>query len=370
MMTKQSVLLALLSILFLFSACKDETTEFFPIAPVAADTLILGGVSGTEVVTGNDEELIGAVALNSVFVDLSTSTQTTALRTKWDLGFYGGTDFRVILNHSTGATAVKLDKNNMNAVGESDSTALVGPNTLVFGNGTSNVDPMTGSFADYLSGTVVDEVSATDAENMVYMVNRGMSGVTGTVTAITARNNWRKFRVLRSARGYTVQYAAIGATTFSTVTINKNTSNNFSYLSFTGGEVTVEPVKKLWDIQWTYTSYPNAEGNPVGTTDFVRINAENGVTAAQVMVTSAITYRNFSAANLEGVTFSAERDVIGVNWRNLATAGSSVYRDRFYLIKDTEGNIYKLRFNSFTRADGGTRGRPNIDYILVQAAEI
>lgn len=370
MMIKQSVLPALLSILFLFSACKDETTEFFPIAPVAADTLTLGGLSGGEVATGNNAaEVRGANALNSVFVDLSTSAQNTALRTSWDLGFYGGVEeFRVVLNHSTGATAIRLSKNSMAAVGEEDTTALVTNNTLELGNSLTTVDPMTGSFADYLDGTVVSGVSATDAENMVYIVKRGREGVTSTVE----RTNWKKFRVLRSANGYIVQFANISSSTFSTATVNKNTSFNFSYLSFSGGVVTVEPVKKLWDIQWTYTTYPGTGGMPAGTADFVRINAENGVTAAKVTITSALTYANFSAANLEGITFSAERDVIGAGWRTIDPTGltSSVDRTVFYLIKDTDGNIYKLRFNSFTRSDGGTRGRPNLDYILVRATEI
>lgn len=368
-MIKHSVLLALLCILLSFASCKEESTEFFPIAPVAADTLILGGISGGEEIVGNDPETIGAVALNSVFVDLSTSVQTTALRTGWDLGFYGGDDFRVILNHTTGTTVAKMNTNDLTAVGLSDSSALAAANTLVLGNNLTSVDPMSGLFANYLKGTAIAEVSANDAENMVYIMKRGLTGVTNKV-ATDMRTRWRKFRILRAERGYVIQYGLLDANLFSPVQINKNKSYNFSYLSFNSAATTVEPVKKLWDIQWTYTTYPNSEGKPAGTPDFVRINAENGVTAAEVFITNNLTYSSFSAANLEGIAFTAEREVIGVKWRTIAAEGSSVKRDRFYLIKDTDGNIYKLRFNNFSRADGGRRGRPNLDYILLKAAEI
>ncbi|MFN3381839.1 MAG: HmuY family protein [Runella zeae] len=42
--------------------------------------------------------------------------------------------------------------------------------------------------------------------------------------------------------------------------------------------------------------------------------------------------------------------------------------DRFYIIKDPNGNYYKLKFISFHPSEGGTRGRPIIDYKLVKKA--
>src|SRR5690606_25113376 len=52
---------------------------------------------GTEIqLNGIAGEEPGSSAANSVFLDLSTNIQTPALRASWDLGFYGGADFRVI----------------------------------------------------------------------------------------------------------------------------------------------------------------------------------------------------------------------------------------------------------------------------------
>lgn len=361
-MTKNSVLFALSFILLLFSTCKKETTETFPASPLLTDTLILTGLSGGE--TGTTAELQGANALRSVFVDLSKGVQSYVLRTGWDIGLYSGSEFRVILNHSTGATAIKLDKTDLAAVSSADTTSLSSGNVLDLGKSLTTVDPLIGTFADYLSNTVIDEISATDADNKVYIINRGVSG------GIDARS-WEKIRIVRSERGYKLSYALINATTQTDVIIPKDPSFNFRYFYFNAAApVAIEPAKKLWDIEWTYATYKATDGTPVGTPDFVLINFANGVEAAEVKITNDLTFANFSEADLTGITWSAERDVIGTNWRTLnETNTSTVNRDRFYLIKDTEGHIYALRFNSFIKNDGGTRGKPNLDYRLVKAAD-
>lgn len=360
-MTRNSVLIALSFILLLFSACKKETTETFLLAPFLTDTLTLSGLSGTE--TGATTELKGGNALRSVFVDLSKGVQTPVLRTSWDIGLYAGADFRVILNHSTGATAIRLDKNSLADVSSADTLSLATGKVLDLGNSLTTVDPFTGIFSDYLSHTVIDEVSATDADNKVYIINRGLAG------GIAARA-WEKIRIVRSGSGYKLSYALINATSQTDVIIAKDPSFNFKFFYFNAAApVLVEPAKKLWDIEWTYSTYKTSDGKPVGTPDFVLINYANGVEAAQIKFTTDSAFEKYAEADLSTVTWSAGRDVIGTNWRNLneAANNSSVYRDRFYLIKDTEGNIYALRFNSFIKNDGGNRGKPNLDYRLIKA---
>ena len=353
-MIKKGMLVAFSGLLLWCSACKKENTVFNDVIPLQADTMILSGIAGSEA---------GEIAGNSVFVDLSKGVQSSFIRRNWDLGLYTGTEFRVILNHSVGATALKLDKTDMNLVTSADSTAAL-TTALTLGQNTTNVDPFGGIFENYLANTVIDEVSATDAENHVYMINRGGAGYT------TIRK-WEKVRILRNAAGnaYVVQYGDLTGDAYRTATVTKDASFNFRYFAFPGGATTIEPSKKLWDIEWTYSTYKGADGTtPVGTPDFVLINFAGGVTAAQVSISGNTTFENFSEANLDGITFSAERDIIGTSWRTINTTNTStVNRDRFYLIKDTDGNIYKLLFNNFSTSDGGSRGRPKFEYHLVQA---
>lgn len=304
----------------------------------------------------------GINALNSVFVDMSKDKQTSILRTGWDLGFYCATnDFKVIINHSTAATIIQLDKTDLTAVSTADITALpAGKNTLVIGTAAlSTVDPVAGDFSAYLSGIVINSVPAAAADNKVYLINRGTGGA-------IAESNWQKIKVTRKTNGYTVTYGGIDDLVFNSYDVNKDASFNFKYFSFTSSIVNGEPGKMNWDFEWTLSTYKDAAGLPVATPDFVLINNGGGVTAAEVVFGTDETknYANFKEADLTGITFVSTRDVIGVNWRNAATSNETtlnINNERFYLIKDPAGNIYKLKFN------GGLRGRPEIVYSLLKS---
>lgn len=310
----------------------------------------LNGIAGSEA---------GSSAANSVFLDLSSNVQTPVLRDSWDLGFYNGTDFRVTINGTNGASALAINKTDINAVSDKDFVI----DSLAVGQGQGKlalVDDATGD----LTKTVIAAVSATDADNKVYILNRkGGSG-----SALPATDLY-KIRVLRKATGYTLQYAKVNETTFKTLDINKDTSYNFDFVSLEkGATVSVEPAKDRWDLRWGYSMYFTAAGPgvllPYGFSDLVFINTLANVEAAEVLTTTA-TYDAFGESNLTGVTFSKSADAIGSKWR--ATTGTiGVKTDRFYLIKDPAGNIYKLRFISFHANDGGERGKPKLEYKLVK----
>jgi len=350
-MKKVSKLFTLLCFVVAFTSCSKDDEPIVEVAPSDGSTLTLNGLIGTEA---------GTSAGNSVFVDFSADQQAAVARESWDLGFYSGSDFRVIINHSVGATAVAIDKTDLTQVTAADTTALTSVLALGLGQGSfANLDPVDGNASTYLSGTVIKSVSATDAENKVYIINRG--------TGVVAPNRgWEKIRIIRNGTGYTLQYAKITETTFKTLNVPKDPTYNFNYVSFTGGAVKVEPLKADWDIEWGYTTYKANATTPYTYSDFVIINFVGGVTAAEVL-TSTVAYADFNEANLSGVTFVGTRDVIGSNWR--ATTGTvGVKTDRFYVVKDGSGNIYKLKFVSFHASDSGVRGKPVVEYKLVKKA--
>lgn len=358
-MNKFTKIITLLCFVTAFAACsKDDTTEPIVVVPPSdGSTLTLNGLIGTEA---------GTSAGNSVFVDFSTDKQTSASRASWDLGFYSGADFRVILNHTLGAAAIALTKTDLNTVTAADTTGLVTDATLALGLGLghfANLDPVDGTASTYLAGTVIQAVSATDADNKVYIVNRGAAGL----IPATENRGWEKIRVLRNGNGYTLQYAKINETTFKTLTVTKDAAFNFKYVSFVTGAATVEPEKAAWDIQWTLSTYKANALTPYTYSDFVLINFVGGVTAAEVL-TTASTYADFKEANLSSITFLGTREVIGSNWRVTSPTPAGVKTDRFYVVKDATGNVYKLRFVSFTSTDTGVRGKPVIEYKLVKKA--
>ena len=313
---------------------------------------------------------------NRVFIDLSANRQTAVARTAWDIGFYSGDDFRVILNSATGMMAYALDKNDLTTVTNADTAVLRNRLSLeaVFAAITSETPPDWVSSAvnwiDDPSGdltkTALSAISATAAENKVYIINRG-SGPGSPAPAL----GWKKIRVIRNGSGYTLQHADINATTFSEVQITKNTDYEFQYVSFANGAVTVEPARGRWDIAWTgFTNATNLGSGhvPYYFQDIVLQNREN-VQTVQVL-TSTKSYETFGAADIIGLNFGTQSQAkIGSNWRSGGGPGTSpaVRTDRFYVIKDAEGNFYKLKFTSLTT--DGERGRPSFEYIMLQEAE-
>lgn len=335
---------------------KELNLKFGAIVSTGTANYVLSGLAGSE---------SGASAGNSVFVDMSNNAQTPLLRTGWDLGFLNTADFRVVLNNTVSAGAKVLDKNDLAAVVAADTVGL-----------TLSVNQMAPAPTDFnyfddidgdITKTVIPAVSATAADNKVIIINRGTGGG-------TPARAWKKIRVLRNASGgYTVQYANITDATFQTVDIAKDEAYNFKLFSFDNGAVSAgEPKKKEWDIQWTYSVFKTDFGGgsvPYNFSDLVNINYLAGVQVAKVL-TSAVTYDAYAESNIATSTFTSGRWDIGSGWRT-ATSGASpsVLKDQFYVIKDPNGNYYKLKFISFHAAtDGGVRGKPVIEYKLVKKA--
>lgn len=356
-MNKLNSILAIAFLALTFTACKKDKDEpIIAVPPSDGNTLTLNGIAGSEV---------GSSAANSVYVDFSADKQTTALRSSWTLGFYAGSSFKVALNATNGVSAMQVvGKTDLNAVTSADlvQSKLVvelGAVETEFGK----VDDPRESNA--LVKTAIAEVSATDSENKVYLINP----IGGSHSAVFNPDNVYKIRVLRKGNGYTLQYAKLSATTFSVLDIAKNDKFNYSFVSLTDSKVvSVEPEKSNWDVMWTWSLYYGGTAGSqylYGFSDLVFTNTLGGVTSAQVAETSTLTYANFSESNVAGVTFKADKDVIGANWR--VTTGAGIVSKIFYLVKDASGNVYKLKFISMgVGTDGGTRGKPVIEYKLVK----
>lgn len=340
-----------------FTACKKNSDAIIIVPASDGSKLQLNGLVASE---------SGSSAGNSVYVDLSMDKATAVQRSSWDLGFYSGSDFRVIINNTTTAAAKMITKN--------DLTQVVAADTAGFAAQMSGLTYSASDFAFLdnvlgdLSKTVIAGISATDADNKVYIINRGTGG------SIAARD-WYKIRILRKGAGYMLQYAKLSETNFKTLDITKNGDYNFQYASFDNGTVAVEPAKAQWDFVWSYRLYQTplnpADATslvPYAVADFVCINEKAGVQAAQVL-TTAVAYADFDQTKIASVTFSSSVDVIGTGWRTASASPSvksGVKTDRFYVLKDAAGNIYKLRFLSFHADDGGTRGKPEFEYKLVK----
>lgn len=320
-----------------------------------------------------DPNVGGALQPNKVFVDLSANRQTVVNRGDWDLAFYTEDDqFRVILNSSSSMLARALDANDLNDVTAADTVEWGTQLSTdgIFGAITQDPVPAWVSEASQwidapsgdMSTTAIAEISATDSDNKVYIVNRGKNP-DGT------QRGWKKIRIIRNGQNYTLQHADIDATTFASVDVTRNDDYLFNYVNFETGALTIEPEKDKWDIAFTVFTNTTPIGPgasvPYVFNDVV-IQNRYEVETAEVLISDVGSYEDFTAADLGSATFSASQINIGSKWRSGGGPGSgpALREDRFYIIKDADDNIYKLKFTALTQ--GGERGRPQIQFELLQ----
>lgn len=316
---------------------------------------------------------------NQVYLDLSTGESTVVNRATWDFGFAGGSDFRVVINGALKMAVKKLETSDITLPQESDIAVTVGAGTTLASNGF--VDNPTGILegSGLGIGTAIATVSATDADNKVYLVNLGYAVSTakpavGSVETDGAARGWKKIRILRSANGYKIQYADLTSKVFTEKTIAKNPDFNFSFFSLTSGAtVAVEPEKTKWDLNFTtFTNYLNMGAGAVtyGYSDFIVSNSKGGTKVYQVLVAEGGNYANFTKSNIVETNFTVsgiDQRVIGSSWRSGGGPNSlpSIKTDRFYIVKDATGNYYKIKFLSMTD-DAGIRGNVILEYAILK----
>lgn len=362
-MTNKFFTLILSIAVLVFTSCSsDDNGSSEPIQ------IIIEGAAVTPEVGGPNEQ-------NQVYIDLSTNTSTAIQRDSWDLGFYSGSEFRVAINGSIYMAVAELTEANIDAVRSTDAEVQDLQTRVAVGTFQDETAGFIDSPEGNINGTAIAAISATDANNKVYLVNLGYA--VGTETPATGSEavkgdarGWKKISVLQNGSDYVIQYADLDATTHQEVTISKNTDYNFTFFSFdTESEVNVEPIKTDWDLNFTVFTNEIAGYGAYGYADFVTNNTKANATAYMIDTeVDTYTYENFTLANVVDANFSYnDQRAIGSSWRNGGGPGSlpSLKDNVFYIVNDTDGNLYKLQFLALTN-EAGERGHPEFVYSLLQ----
>lgn len=318
---------------------------------------------------GTEMQLEGKVGSenyrNMVFVDLSNSTQQQIDRKSWNLAFYCGKEFRVILNSSYATLAAASEKSDFAAVGLEDAEAA----PSLVGSMTDDITALIDDVEGDVSKTVFGEIAAdADAAKVFFVASEDNKK---DAEGQEDRTLWYKVKVTRSGVGYKVEYGNVGDTTPKVVEIAKDPLYNYMGLSLSTGETTVaQSEAKKWDIMWSYAAASTVMASgPVFSfsQDVITINTLSGVEVAAVMAETK-AYADFKYADIASAEFETAANTVGTTWRTPAMPGATggVKTDRFYVVKDCGGNYYKLQFLSFGSGDSGERGRPEFKYELLK----
>ena len=349
-----------LAMLSLISCSDDDKNNVAPI-----ETISDGGIFGTD---ENPIGLGGPNQQNQVYVNLSEAAAVPVARESWDLGFYSGNDFRVVINGSLLMAVKQMETTDITVRQSEDPSVAVG--TFQVEN-LEYVDNPDGS----LSGTAFGTIAGSEAQAKVYIVNMGYHVPTtapakGSVNTAGDARGWKKVKIWHEGESYKIQYADLDATEYTEVSIAKTPGYNHTFFSLTtGGVVNAEPEAAKWDMN--FTTFTNevfdGDGASAGAyfySDFIVINSKAGVTALKVEG-DVVAYEAFTLETLNtgSYQFSSDQRAIGADWRSVVPA-VEVFDNVFFVLKDGAGNIYKIRFISMLNTDG-ERGFPLFQYKLL-----
>lgn len=291
---------------------------------------------------------------NQVYYDLgSGEAVSTNLKKIWDLSFDcapGG--WKILLNTSNFMLAAKTGLTDFSAV--KDTVGL----TWNFDASSGNEDSLAiGKWIDFQGS---DSIKIYTDE--VYFINRGYDEA-GNLRGL------RKIVFLElTDTSFLIRYANPDGTDEHYFTVIKDPAVNFVCFSFDEGgkQLNLEPPKFSWDLlftQYTTLLYTD-EGDPYPYLLTGVLSNPSNVTVAQdtLYEFSAIDYE--VAAELE---YWGLLDEIGYDWKDVQGDVSSgnvsyvIMEGRNYVVRDTEGFYYKLRFISFYN-NNGEKGYPTFEY--------
>ena len=312
----------------------------------------------------------GANEQNQVYIDLSTGNETAVQRDNWDLRFYNGDTFQVGINYSIYMACTALNTTNLNDVNSTTVQSL--QSSVAVGTFDASNVAYVDDFDGDIANTAIATISNNDDDNKVYLVNLGYYVGTeipaaGSVAVTGGARGWKKIRILKRNNDYLLQYADLDDTTFQEVTISKNANYNFTFFSLSQNQtVTVSPEKQNWDICFTVFTNEIPNYGTYGYTDFVLSNNLQGVKAYQVSTTD-FDFETFATADIDQANFVTTQRAIGSSWRVGGGPGTTphIKEDVFYILKDVQGNYYKLKFLTLTDNDG-VRGNTQFQYKIIQ----
>ena len=364
-MKKTTYFTLIVTLIFsIVTSCVSEDATPVRIPPIEGSVLTLN-------------EKADPTEANQFWIDLSSGNMKQTHRELWDLGFYCGDEFRLMLNSSLVMSVGKIenvtDINAVNSETVKDLQDLV--QAANFTDNAHYVDNPNGDIVNQTTG--IAPISADDSQNNVYLLNMGYKTYAGTTSPGTIYNigesrGWKKIRILRHSLGYKIQYANLDDSSYNEFIISKDSEYNYRFFSFTTGSYAdIQPKKKEWDL--CYTVFTNLTINPSNNLDtsyiypdIVLHNILGGASVYEVSIAAGqgeSAYNNFKKEDVDGSKFiSNDQRTIGSNWRTTTgTNGAEVYSNKFYVLKDSDGFYFKIRFLRM-KDDQNNRGFPQFEY--------
>ena len=264
----------------------------------------------------------------------------------WDLGFESKKNgYHIILNYARfmyAGNTYKTDFQNIKSVSET---------SMDFDASTGNLD----------STVLNDWVNLSNPENpvfnqYVYIIDRGKneSGDMYGYKKIV-------FERMENDTLY-VHFANLDNTEEHRYKIPKDSTTNCTLLSLEngGGLKVSEPDKSSWDICFTKYSTKIPDDSGVLTDYLVRGVFLNRSKQIEVGTDTVHAFEDVLPEMVDDYEYSNARDAIGYDWKVFEENTYTIRKNKFYILRNVNGNNYKMRFTRFYNSEG-EKGYPSFE---------
>lgn len=266
---------------------------------------------------------------------------STNLKTDWDLAFSSDPGKSpIVLNAAKFVLVAKTGESDFNTITTADSLRFMW-------------DDPTGD----LSKTAFGDWE----KNKVYVIDRGQA-ITGLPLGYKKMmindfgDEWLEIRL-----------ADLDGSNDHHIRVEKDNNRHLVHLSFEGSgeQPEIEPLKNEWDLLFTQhmnVFYVDGDTLPYLVTGVI----SNIHSQVEVAIDSVSSYPEIGFSDIPGLEFSQAANAIGYDWKYYDFDNSTfeVLDYKNYIIRDTEGFYFKLRFIDFYNSYGD-KGSPTFEYKLL-----
>jgi hypothetical protein len=315
--------------LLLASCEKDE---------IPVETPTAGLVESDEVAMQSDYR-------NQLFYDLELGRVVSEnLKTDWDLGFECTADgWRITTNTGKGMKCAHTDFTQFNQ--EINITNL----EWAWDSPSGNLD-----------STAIGNWKLEP--NKLMVIDRGFDW-NGEA------QGYAELKILSySETEYTIEFSASNQDEINVFTVTKDPTRNLKCFSFnnpystsnySGSSVDIQPDRNDWDLFFTQYLAELDDGDQIIPYLVVGVLTNYETSFAQQVFD--IDFEEIDLEYANTLNFDSNIDNIGYDWKVYDFQdGFITYNDRYYVIKDTEGVYFKLRFLDFYNLEG-EKGHPNFE---------
>lgn len=348
-MLEKRILIYISVVLFLSSCFKKEN----------AITLPAGNSEITSLFLGDNYE-------NEVYFDLGTNSYVQKQHNDWDMRFESSDNgWGIFINTSSSIKVRRLDLYHLSEPKSFDTAAIKElPELLESPNGKDENSPFK-DWKNYYQGNGASRIFGIYVVELNYLTDykrfkrMQIESVNDTAFICTITD-------LYDAAGDSILFNN------NKTVIKKDKNQNFTYLSFKGYTHIVldqEPGKENWDF--VFTQYQHLFPNILPNGALFPYTVTGVLSNRNKVLVAKDSLKNFSdidGVNIPDYTFSSDANMIGYDWKMHAfgAGGSYTVNSQItYLIKDTEGYYYKMRFLDFYN-EKAEKGYPKFEFVRIK----